>query len=411
MSWFDRFRPTSRKSIDNSLDLFRELYGGRLTKSGKVVNYKTAVEVSAVLACARVIAEGIAQVPLKMFQDTGTSKTPAVDHPLYQLLHMKPNGYQTSFEFFETLVLHLVLAGNSYCFKNVIRGQIRELLPLDPGTVAVRRAPDWSITYEVTIAGKTETFTTDQIWHVKGPSWATWLGLDATYIARDAIGLAIATEESHASLHKNGIQTTGTYSIEGNLDDKQYEQITRWIKKHNQGSDNAGTPLIMDRNAKWLSTVMSGVDAQHLETRKYQVEDICRHFRVMPIMVGYSDKATTYASSEQMFLAHVVHTLSPWYRRIEQSIAVNLLSEKDRAAGFYPKFIEQGLLRGSLQATKDYLVGLVQIGLMTRNEGREALELNRLDGLDEPLTPVNLGVGADPQPDPAATPDALPAGA
>jgi len=192
------------------------------------------------------------------------------------------------------------------------------------------------------------------------------------------------------------VRTSGTLSVEGTLDDKQYKQLADWLKKHYIGSQNAGVPLIMDRNAKWLGDQMKGVDAQHLETRKYQVEDICRHFRVMPIMVGYSDKLTTYASSEQMFLAHVVHTLSPWYRRLEQSMLCNLISEKDAAAGIYPKFIVQGLLRGALADTKDYLVGLCTIGIMTRNEARDMLDMNPIDGLDEPLTPVNL---SDDDPD------------
>ena len=399
--------PWQKKSITDSASLFAEIYGGRLTKSGKAVNYKTALETSTVLACARVIAEGIAQVPLKLFQETGKTRLTASKHPLYQLLHLRPNPWQTSFEFFETLILHLVLTGNSFCFKNVVRGRIVELLPLDPGTVTVRRASDWTITYEVKMQGETKTFTTDQIWHIKGPSWSTWLGLDATYLARDAIGLAIATEETHASLHRNGIRGGGAISVEGSLDEKQYAQLADWLKKNYQGSHNSGTPMILDRGAKWLSDQMNGVDAQHLETRKYQVEEICRHLRVMPIMVGYSDKTTTYASSEQMFLAHVVHTLAPWYRRIEQSIAVNLLSEKDAADGFYPKFIVQGLLRGSLASTKDYLVGLTQVGLMTRNEAREVLEMNPLDGLDEPLTPSNLSIGAEP-PDPKDPADDLP---
>lgn len=396
MAWYHRFLPGQRKSGDNyPIDLFREIYGGRITKSGKVVNYKTAVEVSTVLACARVIAEGIAQVPLKIFRDDGKNKLPALSNPLYQLLHLKPNSYQTSFEFFETLGLHLVLTGNFFAFKNIVRGKLVELLPIDPQHVKVKRASDWTLSYEVTMGAEQQTLSADHIWHVRGPSWSSWLGLDATYIARDAIGLAIATEESHASLHRKGVQTTGIYSVEGTLDEKQYKQITQWLKDQ-QGSENAGRPLILDRSAKWLQTQLSGVDAQHLETRRYQVEEICRHFRVMSIMVGAESKNSTYASAEQMFLAHVVHTMAPWYRRLEQSIAANLLSDKDRADGLYPKFIVQGLLRGALKDTAEYLKGLVGLGIMTRNEAREVLELNPLDGLDEPLTPVNLGIGAEP---------------
>ncbi len=395
MTWLSRLLPQRKSSLDGTLELFREIYGGRLSKSGKVVSWKTALEVSTAIACARVIAEGLAQVPLKIFRAQGTSKVAAPDHPLYSVLALRPNPWQTSFEFFETLGLHVVFTGRAYAFINRVRGEIRELIPLEPSAVSVNRASDWTLTYNISYEGETRTVPASSIWHIKGPSWCVWQGLDAVNLARDAIGLAIATEESHASLHRAGVQTTGTWSVEGTLTADQHKQITEWIAK-NQGSQNAGRPLILDRNAKWLSQVMSGVDAQHLETRRYQVEDICRHFRVMPIMVGYSDKATTYASSEQMFLAHVVHTLSPWYRRFEQSIDANLLTPNDIKQGYSSRFVIQDLLRGALKDTKDYLVGLTTMGILTRNEAREILERNPIDGLDEPLTPVNLGIGAEP---------------
>jgi len=150
------------------------------------------------------------------------------------------------------------------------------------------------------------------------------------------------------------------------------------------------------------------VDAQHLETRRYQVEEVCRAMRVMPIMVGISDKATTYASAEQMFLHHVVHTLSPWYERIEQSIDCNLLGDNEMDDGYYAKFIEEALLRGAMKDTAEYLVKMTSAGLMTRNEGRAKLDLNPLPGLDKPLTPVNMQIGTDPVPKPKPEQDPEP---
>jgi HK97 family phage portal protein len=391
MSWLGRVLPFARKnSGGSSLDILRELMGATRTKSGKIVTHKTAVEVSTVFACARAYGHGLAQVPFRIYRDQGRSKLPATDHPLYRLLSLRPNPLQTSFEFFEMLAFHVVLAGNAHCYKNVVGGRVVELLPFEPGTIQEKRGDDWSIHYEATLAGKVTRFSADQIWHIKGAGWTPWVGLDAVKLARDAIGLAVATEETHASLHKNGIRSTGTYSVEGTLSGEQYKQLEAYIKKW-QGSENAGTPLIMDRAAKWLSDTMSGVDSQHLETRRYQVEEICRHMGVMPVMVCHADKTATYASVEQMLLAHVVHTLAPFYRRFEQSISVHVLGEKDVAAGYYPKFITQGLLRGALKDTAEYLNKLVSIGIMTRNEAREVLELNPIEGLDEPLSPLNLG--------------------
>lgn len=296
--------------------------------------------------------------------------------------------------------LHAVLAGNFFAFKNVVGGQVAELIPFEPRSVIVKRNGDASLAYEVTLdSGATQVFPQEAIWHVRGPSWNSWMGLEAVAAAREAIGLAIATEESQATLHKQGAMTNGLYTVEGTLTTEQHKALREWVEREIAGAANAWRPLILDRNAKFTPIAMSGVDAQLLETRRYQVEEICRAFRVMPIMVGYADKTATYASAEQMFLAHVVHTLAPWYERIEQSINANLLSERDAAGGLYAKFIEEGLLRGSLQATADFLVKLTSNGLMTRNEARAKLDFNPLDGLDEPLTPGNMTVGAKPEPE------------
>ena len=157
------------------------------------------------------------------------------------------------------------------------------------------------------------------------------------------------------------------------------------------GSSNAGNTLILDRAAKWQPMQMSGIDAQSIENRRFQIEEICRFARVLPIMVGYSDKATTYASAEQMFLHHLVHTLAPWYSRLEQSIDTNLLTEKDRQAGIYSDFVEEGMLRGSAEATKEVILGYVNGGILTPNEGRALLDRNP----DSDPTSDNLRVPAN----------------
>ena len=397
MNWRDLL-PFGRKN--GTLALFRDLYAPRSTSSGRAVNSTSAIEVSTVFACCRVIGEGLAQVPLKLMRETGNTRQPAKDHPLYDLLSSRPNAWQTSFEFRETLAWHLALTGNAFVFINRVFGKIRELIPVEPGRVKVNRAEDGTLSYDIrNDNGQVQTFPAPAIWHVKGASWNGWIGLEPVKLAREAIGLAMATEEATGSLHKNGVRPSGVYSVEGTLKDDQYKALSKWINDNLAGASNAGSAMILDRSAKWINTQMSGVDAQSLETRKYQVEEICRFFRVMPIMVGYSDKAATYASAEQQFLAHVVHTLAPWYQRIEQSIDACLLTPKERASGLYACFVEEGLLRGSLADTKDYLLGLVNGGLMTPNEGRAKLDLNP-DGdpdSDRLRIPANI-VGDAPDP-------------
>lgn len=401
MSILDRLLEPWRKKSLSTWDVFRELFAGRTSSTGRTVNIDTAIKVSTVFACCRVIGEGIAQVPLKLMRESpdGKSRKPAKDHPLYAVLGTKPNAWQTSFEYREMVAWHCVLAGEHFSYINRgSRGRILELIPFTPAQVTVKRGADYALTYDVRgNDGSVMNFPADVIWHVRGPSWDGWRGLKAVEQAREAIGLAMATEEAVGRLHQNGVRPSGVYSVEGNLSDTQHASLTEWIQKHVAGIENTGAPLVLDRGASWTASQMTGIDAQSLETRRYQLEEICRFARVMPIMVGHSDKAATYASAEQMFLAHVVHTLAPWYMRIEQSIDANLLTEAERAAGYYACFVEEGLLRGSLADTKDYLLGLVNGGLMTPNEGRAKLDLNPDDdpASDELRIPANI-VGETP---------------
>ena len=368
----------ARKS-GSTLDLFREIYGGRMTQSGRTVNVGTAIDVSTVFACCRVIGEGVAQVPFKLMRESagGTRRLPAKDHSLYDKMACKPNRWQTSFEYRETMVWQAVLAGNHFSYKNMMAGRLIELFPFDIGTVKVLREDDGTLSYEVTAPnGSKQIFPAEAIWHVRGPSLNSWYGLEAVKHAREAISLAMATEEAVGRLHKNGVRPSGVYSVEGTLKDDQHAALTKWIEENLAGSEKTGKPLILDRATKWTTSQMTGIDAQTLDMRRFQIEEICRFARVMPIMVGYSDKAVTYASAEQMFLAHVVHTLAPWYQRLEQSADINLLTDRERASGLYFNFVEEGLLRGSLRDTKDTVLGYVNGGILTPNEGRAKLDLN-----------------------------------
>lgn len=375
----------------DSLDLWKEIYGSRTSSSGVTINWAKALEVSTVLACCKVIAEGIAQVPFKVFKDDGTDIRKAQDqHYLYPLIYRRPNRWQTSFEFRETIAFHALLFGNAYVFlgKVGMAREIREMVPLEPNHVTVRRIEGGALEYTYQpVDGQRAVFSQDQIWHLRGASWNARCGMDAIALAREAIGLAIATENAHADMHKGGARLSGVYSVDGNMSKDQYAFISEWLDKYAMGGDRAGKPMILDRGAKWASQQMSGVDSQHLETRKFQIEEICRGFRVMPIMVGYSDKAATYASAEQMFLAHVVHCLAPWYERIEQSADVNLFTDDERKQGFYTKFIPNALMRGAAKDRAEYYAKALgsggSAGWMTPNEIRALEEMSSHPDGDE----------------------------
>ena len=370
------------------LSEFPDFLMGRESRSGALVNWRTALETTTVLGCARVISEGIAQVPLKLYRPRkdGRGSDEAKDHPLYDILSRRPNGWQTSFEFRETLALHLVLTNNAYCYINRVGGRIYELIPFEPNRVTVTRKKDFSLSYELLgDDGDTRTLQQADVWHLRGPSWNSWMGMEAVKLAREAIGLSIELEAAHARLHKNGVQPSGFYSVETVLTPDQQRSLAKWIKEQ-AGGDNRGMPLVLDRGAKWLSQQMSGVDSQHLETRRFQIEEVCRALRVMPIMVGYSDKTATYASAEQMFLAHVTHTLGPWGKRFEDSIDVNLLDPKD--GGIYARFNWAALLRGSMVAQAQFFSTLFNVGAYSPNDIRADLDKNPVDGGDEYFRPA-----------------------
>lgn len=412
--------PFSRKSnedgsVRHSLDLFRLLAGWMGTKSGASVSHTSALEVPAVLSCVRVISEGVAQVPFKVYRQVGDKIMPAADHPLYRVLHRKPNGWMTSFELRETMTIHCVMTGDAYAFINRVRGEVRELIPFPPGAVFCKQKDNYSLEYQITApSGKTMTVPQEAIWHWRGPSWDAVSGLDVVKIAREAIGLAMSAEESQARMQKNGAAISGTYSVEGTLSAEQYKAMRAWLEKEFDGAANMGKTKLLDRNAKFHPQSMTGIDAQLLETRKHQIEEICRAFRVMPIMAGYSDKAATYASAEQMFLAHVVHTLSPWYERIEQSAECHLLTDAEVEAGYFVKFNAAGLMRGSHKDRSDYFAKALGSGgspaWMTQDEVRALEELNPMGGDAAMLPkPTNVPANVAPKEETDAEPNLQPA--
>lgn len=376
-----------RKAAGDPLALWEEMFrAGRSSKSGQVITLDAALKCSVAMGCILVRAACWSDTPLKLFRTEASGAiNPATDDPRYDLMAAQPNPWSTSFEYLETLGIHQSL-GNAYSFINRIgNGKIKELIPLNPTKVKKERNPDYSIIYKVTgDSGAVQIFPAEAIWHIPGPSWDGVLGLDTLVLAKEALGLSIATEESHAKLHAAGVRPSGTYSVEGSLNPLQYAALKAWIIKENAGAENAGAPMILDRGAKWLSTAMSGLDAQHLETRKFQIEEVSRFFRVMPIMIGYSDKTATFASAEAMFLAHDVNTRAPLCRRFELSANVNLLSAKDRAAGLGFKFMLNSTMRASHTDRANYFKAALGSGnapaWMTQDEIRALEELNPMGG-------------------------------
>ncbi|MES0168237.1 phage portal protein [Mesorhizobium sp. M0027] len=402
-------------------EMWADFFGGlRSSKSGVSVNWKSSLSNTTVLACCRVRADGHATVPWKLYQRTETTKKgrtvvgrrEARDHPLYDLLATAPNEWMTSLEFRETQSLHVDLAGRSYAYKNVVRGEIVELILLDPGRVTKRVNKDYSRVYTLHgLDGTTETVSGDKIWEVKGPSWDTIDGLDVVRLAAEAIGLALATEESHAAFHRNGVRPSGMLSVEGAMNEAGLIRLAAWVRRNFGGANNTGRLMVVDRNANFVPMQMTGVDSQHIETRKFQVERICEVLRVMPIMIGFSgDKNATFASAEQMFNAHLTHTVRPIHRRFGGSGDLHLLSKDERKKGFYTGFVDGDFISPVLKDKGEYnkiaLGGGGSPGWLTPNEVRAFDELPPVDGGDNLYVGINTApIGPDGRP---RTPDPKP---
>lgn len=388
MGFLSRLRGAERKEValsDVLNPMLRMLLGYRESRSGRSINWETALEVTTVLACVQVLANGVSQVPWKVYRSGpgGQGSVPAKEHPLYRVLYRRPNPWQTSFQFRQTLVFHRALTGNAFVFVNRVNGEVRELIPIEPGRVEVKRNRDLSLRYTVTSdRGARQEFPQSAVWHLRGPSWNSWLGLEPVKLAREAIDLALATESAHADLHRNGVQTTGIYSVEGNLNEQQYTQLSAWIHKH-IGGDNRFKPMVLDRKGTWQPITMTGVDAQHVETRRHQIEQLCSAFNVRPIMIGFPADMAARAAVESLSIMHAVHTIGPWHEDIDQSADVNLIGEDEEV---FTKLNTKALMRADDAGRSTYYSKALgsggSDGWMTPNEIRALEDMNPIEGGD-----------------------------
>jgi HK97 family phage portal protein len=381
------------KVTDFSALTWAALMGQATSKAGTSVNIDTALKVSTVLGCTRVLAEGVAQLPrhITRFDAASNSETQVLEGQLVDLLCQAPNDWMTSFELFETMMAHAALCNNALAVKNVYQGQVRELLPVPWNLVQVERLRNYGLVYRVQDPyGLVGEFLPSQVVHLRGLSWDGVLGMDAVRLARESIGLSIATEEAQERLFANGARPGGLLSIDGSLGEEARERLKEASAGYSR--DQAFKMMVLDKGATFTPFAMTGVDAQHLETRRYQVEEICRHFRVFPHMVGYTDKTATFASAESFFQGHVNYTLMPWLVRFAQVLRRDVLGVR---SGLRVRFDVRELIRGDTMARAQFYASGITNGWLTRNDARRFEGLQPLAGLDEPLVPLNMGSQTD----------------
>lgn len=398
--WFRKSAPGF--SYDQLVDMFSD----GAVRSGVSVNARTALECTAVLACVRVIANGLSQVPFKIYRAEGRNRNPATDHALYDLVDVAPNDFQTAFEFRQMLALHLCLTGNAFVWLNRVGDRIVEMLPYPPNSVSIQH-DGWEATYRITTQDKRYiSVPAKDMWHIKWLSWDGVSGLDGVKLAREAIGLSLALESHGATSFKRGVRLSGVLSTDQALTEDQRKELRESWTAAYSGSENTGKAAVLGFGMKWMPLSMQNDAAQFVESRQYQVEEVCRSFGVLPIMVGRSDKTSSYASAEQMFLQHAVHTLGPWYACLEKSASRWLLSEEERRAGYYFKFNVNGLMRGAAKDRAAFYTSLYGVGALSPNDIRELEDMNPYEGGDEYRVPLNMAEpGSMPESEPETKPE------
>jgi len=400
---FDFFRKKP-KNEEKSLkyDDFPSLWAGSSSSaSGVPVTPMTSLECTTVLACVRLLANGIAQVPFRLFRQKRDIRNEALDHPLYDLLYASPSEFQTSFEFWHTVMMHLCLTGNAFVWINrATDGRVLELLPYPPGTVSIER-DGWEVRYSILTQDKRWiTVPADSMWHIRWLAWDGVRGLSAVQMARDAIGLALALDSHGNTSFKNGSRIGGVLTVAQRLDEGQRKSLRETWQATFGGAAESGKIAVLGADMKFQPIQATNDVSQYDQSRKFQVEEICRAFGVDPVMIGYADKAATFASVEQKSIQHVVYTLGPWYSCLEKSANKWLLTKKERGQGYYFKFNINALLRGASKDRASFYSTLYNVGALSPNEIRELEDMNPYEGGDEHRVPLNMiepGMQPEPQ--------------
>ncbi len=379
-----RDKPTDR-TVGSSYSFF---LGG--TASGKYVTERSAMQMTAVYCCVRILSEAVASLPLQFYRYTDDGgKEKAVEHPLYFLLHDGPNPEMTSFIFRETLMTHLLLWGNAY--SQIIRngkGEVVALYPLMPDRMKVDRDAHGRLYYEYTVydaddvdgrrgtdrVGRTVRLQPHDVLHIPGLGFDGLVGYSPIAMAKNAIGLAIATEEYGSKFFANGAAPSGVLEHLGIIKDPS--RVRESWQATFGGSSNANKIAVLEEEMKYTPISISPEQAQFLETRKFQIDEIARIFRVPPHMIGDLEKSS-FNNIEQQSLEFVKYTLDPWVSRWEQAMVRALLTKEEKRKYFF-KFNVDGLLRGDYQSRMNGYATARQNGWMSANDIRELENLDRI---------------------------------
>ena len=356
--------------------------------SGVTVTEEKAMEHTAVYAAVRIIAETIASLPLHVYTEQDGERKKAKDNYLYKILKRKPNNLMTSFTWREVMLAHLLLWGNHYSKLDLSNdGKIKAIWPLMPGQMQVKKRDD-RIYYKYSPADASpQMFEQNEIMHIPGLGFNGIVGKSVIKMARESVGLGLAAEEFGSRFFSQGAQPGGIVEYPGKLSDDAYDRYKKDMRDQYSGLSKSHKLMVLEEGLKYHQTGIPPDDAQFLETRRFQVEEIARIFRVPPHMLADLDRAT-FSNIEQQSINFVVNTIRPWLVRIEQVLNDSLLSDRNNKN--YIKFVVEGLLRGDAESRASFYNQMFNIGAMSINEIRDKEELNPIDNGDQSFVPLNM---------------------
>ncbi len=382
---------------------------GRMAASGARVTPSSSLGLPAVWACVRVLAESFAVLPFQLLQQrVGGGRNRVQDHWLWRLFTKAPNRFQSPFEWREMLQGHLALRGNAFCqITPDGGGGIAELLPLNPDRMKMELLPNGSNRYVYTAqGGATIYFARGEIWHLRGLSSDGHMGMSPIEVAREAVGEGLAMQDYAARYFANDSKPGGGWiEFAGKFADKAAKTTFRESWQELQGGANRGKVAVLENGMKFHELGITNKDSQFIEARAAKVSDIARIFRIPPHKIGDLSKAT-FSNIEQQSIEFWQDTMLPWTERWESSIESFLLGPD---TDLDVEFDMRRMMRGDAAARGVYYNTGIFAGWLMRNEAREEEGLDPIDGLDEPLVPMNMSVVGDQPIDPAAGNNAEPA--
>jgi HK97 family phage portal protein len=387
-------RFSKRENIPVSSPDIMSIFSPKTSKAGVSVTQDTAMRHTTVYSCYNVLAEGVASLPLHLMVRKKEGKRNivkrATEHKLYDILHTQPHDEITSFNWVYSMMLNLVSRGEAY--SQIIRNRRGDVIAIYPlltdnmQKVRNRDTGELGYIYTPSSGGGRTFLTSHEIVRVIGTTIDGVNGVSPIQANANAIGLSIAMEEFGSNFFKNGANASGAFSTPGELSDEAYTRLKNDLYKNYAGLMQSGKPMLLEGGLTFERISIPNNDAQFLESRKYQRSEIASIFKVPLHMINDLDKSS-FNNMEQQSLDFVIHTLRPWVLRIEQALTSSLFGV---GSEYFVRLNMAALLRGDTKTRYEAYGTGIRDGWLTRNEAREKEDLNPLDGLDEPILPLNM---------------------